>query len=276
MAGMELKITGGPEPGEISIKLEAGVCLIINNDVSDKFLEVSDTITDTITERTTKIGAIGELGVTYGLWKSLFAEASVAYIYSTETRLIEEIESMKNRYLFILFAILLTINFLLFLPNCSTTDDNDFQLFELNVIIDEGVSGTPIQGTYSYNEGDTVDYSYGLLDNYKNLSVTLDNETIEPIGTVTITGVHTMRALADPIYDITGNWDLSEEYDDGSLFEVSTSFTGTLDNGTVTDTDGGEGVYAVDEYNRIEFNLEFDDINYEYEGLFPILNQPHR
>jgi hypothetical protein len=179
---------------------------------------------------------------------------------------------MKNRYLFILFAILLTINFLLFLPNCSTTDDNDFQLFELNVIIDEGVSGTPIQGTYSYNEGDTVDYSYGLLDNYKNLSVTLDNETIEPIGTVTITGVHTMRALADPIYDITGNWDLSEEYDDGSLFEVSTSFTGTLDNGTVTDTDGGEGVYAVDEYNRIEFNLEFDDINYEYEGLFDDAN----
>jgi len=175
---------------------------------------------------------------------------------------------MKNRYLFILFAILLTINFLLLLPNCSTTDDNDFQLFELNVIIDEGVSGTPVTGTYSYNEGDTVDYSYDLLNNYKNLSVTLDNEAVESSGTVTITGIHTLRALADPIYDITGNWDLSEEYDDGSSFEVSTSFTGTLENGTVTDTDGGEGVYTVDEYNRIEFNLEFDNINYQYDGLF--------
>ncbi len=81
------------EPGEISIKLEAGVCLIINNDVSDKFLEVSNTITDTITEKTTKIGAIGEMGATYGLWKSLFAEASVAYIYSTETRLIDDEET---------------------------------------------------------------------------------------------------------------------------------------------------------------------------------------
>jgi hypothetical protein len=179
---------------------------------------------------------------------------------------------MKNRYLVILFAVLLTINFLLFLPNCSTTDDNDFQLFELDVIIDEGVSGTPIQGTYSYNEGDTVDYSYELLANYRNLAITLDNEAVEPIGTVTITGVHTLRALADPIYDITGSWDLSEEYDDGSSFEVSTTFTGTLENGTVTDTDGGEGVYAVDEYNRVEFNLEFDNINYEYEGLFDDAN----
>ncbi len=179
---------------------------------------------------------------------------------------------MKNRYLFILFTTLLIINFLLFLPNCSTADDDDFQLFEMDVIIGEGVSGTPIQGTYSYNEGDTVDYSYELLANYRNLSVTLDSEEVEASGTVTITGVHTLRALADPSYDITGNWDLSEEYDDGSSFEVSTTFTGTLDNGTVTDTDGGEGVYTVDEYNRIEFNLEFDNINYEYEGLFDDAN----
>jgi hypothetical protein len=180
---------------------------------------------------------------------------------------------MKSNYPFILFTALLSIQLFLFLPGCSTTDeDNGFQLYELDVILDEGVTGTPVQGTYSYNEGETVDYSYGLLENYKNLSVTLDNEVVAATGTVTITGIHTLRAQADPIYDITGNWNFSEEYDDGSTFEVIATFSGTQESGIVTDTDGGEGVYAVDEYNLVDFNLEFDNLNYEYEGRFDDAN----
>lgn len=81
------------EPGEIAIKIEAGVCLIINREVSDKYLVASDTISDTITDKVTHTGAIGELGATYGLWKSLFAEGSISYIYSTETRLVDDEET---------------------------------------------------------------------------------------------------------------------------------------------------------------------------------------
>jgi len=81
------------EPGEIAIKLEAGACLIIDREVSDKVQVVSGTISDTITDKITHVGVIGELGATYGLWKSLFAEGSVSYTYSTETRLIDDEET---------------------------------------------------------------------------------------------------------------------------------------------------------------------------------------
>jgi hypothetical protein len=174
---------------------------------------------------------------------------------------------MKNRTVFIGITAMLSIYIFLFLPGCSTTDEpEDFQKYELNVIVGEGVSGTPVQGTYPYNEGDTVNYSYELMDNYKNLTVTLDNDEVEASGTVTITEVHNLKALADPIFDVTGSWTLSEEYDDGSLFDVTAVFSGSLGSGIVTDSDGGEGIYAVDEYNQVEFNLNFDNITYEYEG----------
>lgn len=81
------------EPGEIAIKIEGGVCLIINSEVSDKYLVASNTVTDSITDRVTHVGAIGELGATYGLWKSLFAEGSISYTYSTETRLVDDEET---------------------------------------------------------------------------------------------------------------------------------------------------------------------------------------
>jgi len=154
---------------------------------------------------------------------------------------------MKNKYLFILFTAILSIYIFLSLPGCSTSDpSDDFQKYELNVVLGEGVTGTPAQGTYPYNEGDTVDYSYELLNNYKNLSVTHNNDEVEASGTITITGVHTLKVLADAIYDITGIWNFSEEYDDGSIFEVTATFSGSPESGTITDSDGGTGVYAVD------------------------------
>ena len=181
---------------------------------------------------------------------------------------------MKNRTVFIGLTAILSIYIFLFLPGCSTTDEpEDFQQYELNVIVSEGVSGTPVQGTYPFDEGDTVDYSYELMDNYKNLTIILDNDEVDASGTVTITGVHNLKALADPIYNVAGNWTLSEEYDDGSLFDVTADFSGSVESGIVTDSDGGEGTYAVNEYNQVEFNLEFDNITYEYEGRFDGANE---
>jgi hypothetical protein len=177
---------------------------------------------------------------------------------------------MKNRYFFTLGITLLLIQAVLFLPGCSTTEEEvDSPEYELNVIVNDGVTGTPAEGSYTFNEGDTVDYSYQLQDNYKNLLITLDNEEIPASGTITITGIHNLKALADPIYTISGNWAFSEDYDDGSIFEVTVTFSGSTESGTVTDSDGGRGVYTVNENNIIEFNLDFDDISYEYyDGIF--------
>ena len=179
----------------------------------------------------------------------------------------------KRNWLFI-FSVILSIQALILLTSCSTSDEDDseFQKYELNVVVGEGVTGTPDTGTYPYEEGDTVDYSYSLLPNYSNLVVTLDNESVEPSGTVTITGVHNLKASAIPIYDLNGDWSLQEDYDDGSSFSVTITFTGTPDSGTVTDTDGGSGTYEVSDDNVITFNLVFPEVTYEYTGRFDDAN----
>ena len=60
---------------------------------------------------------------------------------------------------------------------------------------------------------------------------------------------------------------LKEAYADGSAFEVTATFSGSLDSGTVTDSDGGSGTYAVSA-NNADFTLLFPGVTYEYDGKF--------
>ena len=58
------------------------------------------------------------------------------------------------------------------------------------------------------------------------------------------------------------------EYDDGSAFQVTLIFTGTNEEGTVTDSQGGSGTYTVNEYHFVEFTLVFPEVSYDYGGYF--------
>jgi hypothetical protein len=49
-----------------------------------------------------------------------------------------------------------------------------------------GVEGTPESGTFTYRDGDLVNYSYSLKTGYKDLLVTLDGNAIAPSGTITM------------------------------------------------------------------------------------------
>lgn len=173
---------------------------------------------------------------------------------------------MKNRFLLILGSIILIINGLFFLSGCKTT--TPFYGFEVYVTLSEGVSGTPESGTYQYSEGDIVSYNYSVDSNHVNLRVTLDNQEIEASGTFAVTGDHTLTAYADPVYNIIGTWNITEEYADGSSFSVTLVFSGTSNSGTVTDSHGGVGTYTVDEYNNISFTLQFTEVTYNYQGDF--------
>jgi hypothetical protein len=73
-------------PGDFAVKFEAGVC------------RITDTIDTTITkivggeqvsfagEKQAGTGFRGNIGVTYGLYKHLFAEVSVGYLHATDTK----------------------------------------------------------------------------------------------------------------------------------------------------------------------------------------------
>jgi hypothetical protein len=57
---------------------------------------------------------------------------------------------------------------------------------------------------------------------------------------------------------------LSETYNDGSHFEVTVTFSGTLTGGTVTDSEGGAGIYEFID-DTVDFNLVFPNVTYIYE-----------
>lgn len=143
--------------------------------------------------------------------------------------------------------------------------------FTLKVTLENGVNGTPAEGTYYYNANTQITYNYSLKENYSNLVVKLDSEDVESSGTFTITGDHSLSALADPVYNILGSWTLTEEYEDNRSFTVTITFTGDNVSGTVTDSDGGVGTYEVDDSGvttTVTFNLDFPTATYDYDGSF--------
>lgn len=135
------------------------------------------------------------------------------------------------------------------------------------VSVSDGVEGTPEAGIYYRYPGATIDYSYSLKDKYQDLVVKLDNDEVPVSGTVTIDEEHVLTASATLHYDIRSSWTLEEQYTDGSSFEVTVTFSGDTESGTVTDSDGGSGTYTVDG-TVVKFTLVFPDVSYDYSGLF--------
>jgi len=72
------------EKSEISIKVEAGICKITHNIASTINQIDTDLITGSSETKESGIGIRGNLGVTYGLYKSLFSEVSIGYLYAVD------------------------------------------------------------------------------------------------------------------------------------------------------------------------------------------------
>lgn len=139
--------------------------------------------------------------------------------------------------------------------------------YRLSVSIATGATGTPESGTYYYNAGEQIDYSYSLEDGYTNLRVSFDGVDIGSSGTITISDDHTLYVYTEKEYYIQGSWTLTEKYEDGSAFTVTVTFTGDTESGTVVDSDGGTGTYTVSGPN-VYFIIEYPEVIYEYTGDF--------
>ena len=152
---------------------------------------------------------------------------------------------------------------------CSTSEEvTEPTDPKLSVTVGDGVQGTPETGDYYYTEGTVVEYQYTLEEYYSDLEVTIEGEPVATSGTITMDANYSLRATAQPRYEIVGTWDMTEEYEDGSSFQVTLTFTGTNETGTVTDSQGGSGTYTVNEYHFAEFTLDFPEVSYEYGGYF--------
>jgi hypothetical protein len=96
---------------------------------------------------------------------------------------------------------------LVFQPACTTADEADEIQFTLTVILGEGVSGDPVAGTFTYDQGDVVNYSFTLGAGYGSLTVTLDGTDVPASGTVTMNTDHVLSARSGGCaVDIRGKW----------------------------------------------------------------------
>jgi hypothetical protein len=148
----------------------------------------------------------------------------------------------------------------------NASADPDPAALPLTVSLSGGVIGTPAAGVHYYFPNTQVDYSYSLAEDYKDLEVIFDGAAVASSGTITILQDHTLTARAILQYDIRDPWLLQEQYTDGSEFVVTLTFSGDIESGTVTDSDGGTGTYTV-QATSVSFTLEFPDITYEYNGV---------
>lgn len=72
------------EKNEMAIKVEAGICRITHNIAATLNQIATNTITSSDETKESGIGFRGNLGVTYGLYKNLFSEVSIGYLYATD------------------------------------------------------------------------------------------------------------------------------------------------------------------------------------------------
>lgn len=144
-------------------------------------------------------------------------------------------------------------------------DDN--AQYSLKVTLADGVSGTPEAGTRYYPKDTAVEYGYSANEGYTGLQVTIDAVAAAASGTIVMNSNHVVSAAVSIRYNIRGAWALTEAYEDGSSFKVTATFSGDYESGTVVDSDGGSGTYAVSG-STAAFTLLFPGVTYEYDGKF--------
>ncbi|MGE5339981.1 MAG: Ig-like domain-containing protein [Candidatus Omnitrophota bacterium] len=110
--------------------------------------------------------------------------------------------------------------------------------YNLQVTRGDGVDGYPETGTFSYNQGATVNYNYTLKQGYKNLVVTLDGLVASASGTISMEADHVLSASATAV-------------DDPPDVNISTPADGSEVSGTVTvqaDATDDKGINKVEIY----------------------------
>lgn len=183
---------------------------------------------------------------------------------------------MKKSLLFI--SLIFMIVFVMIVSSCKNGDGVD-QNYILLVNISAGVVGSPSTGTYTYSQGDLVNYNYTLQSGYSNLVVTLDGGIVAASGVINMNNDRSLSATAvggsGGDYDIRGSWNITENYPPDAPMTKVFTFTGTKTSGTVgiSTISSATGTYTVSG-STVNFNYSFTDgdsgvtVTHTFSGSF--------
>lgn len=116
--------------------------------------------------------------------------------------------------------------------------------WQLAITFEEGVTGSPTAGVYTYEELATIEYNYFPIDD-QQMSEVLVNDNRWPAAGEFI--MYTHMNVVVRLFDIRGNWDfILVDSDSGDELEFSISFFGeNLLSGGYTDSQGFSGTWNI-------------------------------
>ncbi len=128
---------------------------------------------------------------------------------------------------------------MLILINCQPLN------YTLTVIVDEGVTGTPESGKYTYKELSTVEYSYTPINPLHTVEVLINDKYRKPAqDSIVLYGdEYVLRAK---IMDVRGTWKIKMTKSDSTSvdFEFTVTLTGNdVISGIFTDSRGYRGTW---------------------------------
>ncbi len=159
---------------------------------------------------------------------------------------------MKSKLLFLL-VVFCSLGLLVH-PGCKTAGDGEYVL---TVTVTEGITGTPAAGSYSYSDGDLINYGYTPQSGYSNLTVQLDGVILVNSGVIAMDADHSMTVTADKLFNVNGDWAGVLSVSGHGDYALDVSFNGGYYNGSASgffDGSSGSGDYTITN-GSIEFNL---------------------
>jgi hypothetical protein len=117
--------------------------------------------------------------------------------------------------------------------------------YNLNVTLEEGVTGTPQQGEHSYGDLANVTYEYTALEPIHTVEVFLNGIRQTYTGTFTM---YTDVELIARLVDIRGSWHVEMvQADPVETFEFDITLNGAgLTNGTFSDSSNHHGTWIAE------------------------------
>ena len=164
-------------------------------------------------------------------------------------------KNLKNIILLTIALILISFSF----NGCNGFGSPEFTL---NVILEDGCTGTPEAGTYTMNELDTIEYEYFPAEENVQIEVFMNSSYRGSSGTLIMYNNVTMIVR---IIDVRDDWEFSYYIEDSSKVEMTITFAGdTPFAGTFSDSRGYSGTWTVESDS---FVMTYDDwADYVFTG----------
>jgi len=118
--------------------------------------------------------------------------------------------------------------------------------YEVNVIVEEGVSGTPATGIYSYPELTEFSFDYTPVDPMQTVEVLYSSSRTTGSGSIPLYNNFNLTAR---LIDIRGTWDTQMQWANSREvdYEFSITFVGAdMNSGTFNDSQGYYGTWDND------------------------------